>query len=172
MFRIFSRISLHINERLIERFPFFFTSSTSEKMNNAGENKKMSTKKKREKERIANKNLRSKKKCGKGCSNGLEYIDESRFVSTHWINDIFFFFPPSPCSNDNSRFIGMHIHRSDRIPDTRQTSESRGEMAHLNDQSVVPPRKNQPLFFSSSSPPSSPRAGIMKPIFEAHRITI
>lgn len=62
-------------------------------MNNAGENKKMSTKKKREKERIANKNLRSKKKCGKGCSNGLEYIDESRFVSTHWINDIFFFFP-------------------------------------------------------------------------------
>lgn len=84
----------------------------------------------------------------------------------------FLFFPPPPCSNDNSRFIGMHIHRSDRIPDTRQTSESRGEMAHLNDQSVVPPRKNQPLFFSSSSPPSSPRAGIMKPIFEAHRITI
>lgn len=84
----------------------------------------------------------------------------------------FLFFPSPPCSNDNSRFIGMHIHRSDRIPDTRQTSESRGEMAHLNDQSVVPPRKNQPLFFSSSSPPSSPRAGIMKPIFEAHRITI
>lgn len=131
----------------------------------------MSTKKKREKERIANKNLHSKKKCGKGCSNGLEYIDESRYI--HPLDKRYFlFFPSPPCSNDNSRFIGMHIHRSDRIPDTRQTSESRGEMAHLNDQSVVPPRKNQPLFFSSSSPPSSPRAGIMKPIFEAHRITI
>lgn len=131
----------------------------------------MSTKKKREKERIANKNLHSKKKCGKGCSNGLEYIDESRYI--HPLDKRYFlFFPSPPCSNDNSRFIGMHIHRSDRIPDTRQTSESRGEMAHLNDQSVVPPRKNQPLFFSSSSPPSSPRAGITKPIFEAHRITI
>lgn len=99
------------------------------------------------------------------CKKIFEWIYRWISIRIHPLDKRYFFLLFFPV--DNSRFIGMHIHRRDRILDTRQTSESRGEMAHLNDQTVVPPRKNpySPLF-----PPPLP--GIMRPIFEAHRITI
>lgn len=43
--------------------------------------------------------------------------NESRFEhATHSINDVSFLLFPLPVPTDNSRFIGIHIHRRDRTP--------------------------------------------------------
>lgn len=86
---------------LFRGFPFFLRLKTNEK------------KKKRERHRT-NKSTLEKRNAQKEDlpSNGLRIS----IRTSHPLHKRFFSSFSPPCSNDNSRFIGIHIHRRDRTP--------------------------------------------------------
>lgn len=87
-------------------FPFSLRLKTNEK-----------EKKKRERDIDTNKSTLEKRNVQKEDLPSWNIQNESRFEHpTHSINDVSFLLFPLPVPTDNSRFIGIHIHRRDRTP--------------------------------------------------------
>lgn len=134
-------------------FPFSLRLKTNEK-----------EKKKRERDIDTNKSTLEKRNVQKEDLPSWNIQNESRFEHpTHSINDVSFLLFPLP--TDNSRFIGIHIHRRDRTPRYSSNEQVTRRNGTFKRRSIGGPVEKE-------TPTSPPCAGITRPIFEAHGITI